>query len=68
MQEPISVPDFAISFMHHTGKKESKKEILKREKNKVTKNLLQRDSNPDRQNQLELKVRCHFPLNHLGKR
>ena len=50
MQEPISVPDFVNSFIHHTGKKESKREILKREKNKVTKNLLQRDSNPDRQN------------------
>ena len=36
--------------MHHTGKKESKKE---KEKNKVTKNLLQEDSNP---NSLELKM------------
>ena len=43
--------------MHHTGKKGSKKEMLKKEKkNKVTKNLLQGDSNPDPQNQLELKV------------
>ena len=40
--------------MHHTGKKESKKEILKtEEKNNVTKNLLQGDSNMDPQNQLE---------------
>ena len=39
--------------MHHTGKKESKKE---KEKNKVTKNLLQGDSNPDPPNSLELKM------------
>ena len=38
--------------MYHTGKKGSKKE---KEKNKVTINLLQGDSNPDPQNQLELK-------------
>ena len=38
-------------------KKESKKKIKKKRKNnKVTKNLLQGDSNPDPQNQLELKV------------
>ena len=37
-------------------KKRMKKEILKKEnKNKVTRNLLQGDSNPDPQNQLELK-------------
>ena len=42
--------------MHHTGKKESRKEILKKEKNKATKNWLQGDSNPDPQNQLKLKV------------
>ena len=43
--------------MCHTGKKESKKEFLKKEnKNKVTKNLLQGDSKQDPQNQLELKV------------
>ena len=51
--------------MHHTGKKESKKEILKkRKKNKVTKNLLQGNSNPDPQNQLELKVHASVPLNN----
>ena len=43
--------------MYHTGRKESKKEILRKDKkNKVTKSLLQGDSNPDPQNQLELKV------------
>ena len=43
--------------MHHTGKKESKKEILKKDKkNNVTKNLkLFGNSNPDPPNQLELK-------------
>ena len=43
--------------MHHTGKKESKKEILKKDKKtKVTKNLkLFGNSNLDPQNQLELK-------------
>ena len=39
--------------MHHTGKKESKKN---RKRNRVTKNLLQGDSKPDLPNQLELKV------------
>ena len=49
--------------MHQTGKKESKKEIKKKRKNdKVTKNLLQGDSNPDPQNQLEL----HTLLISLG--
>ena len=43
--------------MHHTGTKESKKEILKTgKKNKVTKNLLQEDWHPDPQDQLELKL------------
>ena len=43
--------------MHHTGKKESNKEIKKKkEKNKVTKNLLRGDSIPNQQNKLELKV------------
>ena len=43
--------------MHHTGKKESKKDIFKKDKkNNVTKNLkLFGNSNPDPQNQLELK-------------
>ena len=41
--------------MHHTGKnKESKNE--KEKKNKVTKNLLQGDSNPDPANTLGLKL------------
>ena len=39
--------------MYHTGKQEIFK---KRKKNQVTKNFLQGDSNPDHQNQLELKV------------
>ena len=43
---------YATSCMHHTGKKESKKE---KERKKVTKNLLQGDSNPDPPNTLELK-------------
>ena len=43
--------------MHHTGKKESKEEILKKEKKiKFKKNLLQGNSNPVPQNQFELKV------------
>ena len=47
--------------MHHKGKKESEKEILRKEEkiiNKVTKNFLQADSNADPQNQLELKVKA----------
>ena len=39
--------------MHNTGKK---KRVKKRKKSKVTKNLLQKNSNLDPQNQLELKV------------
>ena len=43
--------------MHHTGKKESRKEILKKEKNnKATKNLLQGYPNPDPQDQFKLKT------------
>ena len=46
--------------MQHTGKNESKKEIWKNEKKKKrrrsTRNLLEKDSNPDPQNQLELRV------------
>ena len=41
-----------LAMMHHTGKKEI---FRKRKKKKVTKNLLQGDSSPDPQNQLELK-------------
>ena len=48
------------------GKKERKKDILKKEKNKVTKNLLLGDSNPDPQNQLEIKNQLN-PLDHLCK-
>ena len=39
--------------MHHTSKKESKKE---KEKDRVTKNLLQGDQNPVPPNTLELKM------------
>ena len=39
--------------MHNIGKK---KRVKKRKKSKVTKNLPQKNSNPDPQNQLELKV------------
>ena len=50
--------------MHHLGKKESKKE--KEPKNKVTKNLLQGDSNPDPPSTLKLKIKRIYPLDHLG--
>ena len=48
-----------------SGKKESNKEILKKngKNNKVTKNLLQVDWNPDPQNQLELKVSASIQFN-----
>ena len=45
--------------MHHTGKKENKKE----KKNKVTKNLLQGDSNLDPPNTLELKMNASIHWN-----
>ena len=45
--------------MHHTGKKESKEEILEKEKIKVTKNLLQEDLNPDPQLQLKVIAPIH---------
>ena len=53
----FNLPHYVTSYMHHTGKKESKKEILKKDKkNNVTKNLkLFGNSNPDPLNQLELK-------------
>ena len=39
--------------MHHTDKKESKKEMLEKDKKKITNNLLQGDSNLGPQNQLK---------------
>ena len=48
--------------MHHTGKKESKKEKEKK-KNKVTKNMLWGDSNPDPPNTLELKMNASIHWN-----
>ena len=52
----FNLPHYVTSYMHHTGEKESKKEILKKgKKNRVTKNLVQGDSNPNPQNQLEIK-------------
>ena len=48
----IVSPHYVTSYTHHTGKKESKK----KKKHKVTKNLLQGDSNPDPPNKLELNV------------
>ena len=49
--------------MHHTGKKKVKERFKKKkkEKNNVTKNLLQGDSNTDPQNQLELKDNASIP-------
>ena len=45
-----------------------KKRFKKKKKTKVAKNLLQGDSNPDRQNQLELKVNAptHWLTNFSG--
>ena len=43
-----------------------KRFFKKRKKNQVTKNFLQGDSNPDHQNQLELKVNA-YQLDHLRK-
>ena len=38
----FNLPHYATSYMHHTGKKESEKEILKKIKKKIrSKNLLQ---------------------------
>ena len=47
----FNLPHYVTSFMHDTGKKESKKEIIteKEKKNKVIRNLLQGDSNPQNQ-------------------
>ena len=49
----FNLPHYVTSYMHHTGKKESEKE---KEKNNVTIILLQKDSNPDPPNTLELKM------------
>ena len=48
----FNLPHYLIRYMHHTRKKDSKKE--KEKKNKVTKNLLQGNSNPDAPNTLEV--------------
>ena len=53
----FNLPHYVTSCMHHKGKKkQSKKEILIKEKNKVTKHLLRGDPNADPQNQLEPNV------------
>ena len=51
--------------MHHTGKKENKKE---KEKKKVTKNLHQGDSNPDPIEYVRTKNERLYPLDQLDKR
>ena len=50
----FNLPHYVTSYMHHTGKKENKKE----KKNNVTKNLLQGYSNPDPPNTLGLKMKA----------
>ena len=55
----FNLPHYVTSYMQHTGKRESKKQILKKRGKKERKNYEKfplGDSNPDRQNQLELKV------------
>ena len=53
----FNLSHYVTSYIHHTGENESKKGVfLKKKNNKVTKNLLQEDSNTDPQNQLELNV------------
>ena len=56
--------------MHHTGKKESKKEILKNnnKENKVTKNLLPGKFEPGPSESVRTKGSRLYPLNHLCKR
>ena len=44
-----NLPHYVTSYMHHTSKKESKKEILKKKKDKVTKIIPQASPNPDPQ-------------------
>ena len=49
--------------MDHTGKKESEKEILKKETQiNGTENLLQGDSNPGHENQLKQKLPPRYTL------
>ena len=49
-------------------KKRVEKRCKEKKKNKVTKNLLQGDSNPDPENQLELKVRTSIHRTSSVKR
>ena len=51
----FNLPHYVTSYMHHTGKKESKKEIKKRRrKKKGYEKLLQGDWKQDLETQLEL--------------
>ena len=53
----FNLPQYVTSYIHHTDKKgEQRRDFQKRKKNKVTKNLLQGDTNPDPKNQLELRM------------
>ena len=63
----FNLPHYVTSYMHHTGKKENRKEKEK-EKNKVTKNLLQRDSNPDPIEYVRTTNERLYPPDHLDKR
>ena len=53
--------------IYTTQVKKRVKKKKKKKKKKVTKNLLQRDSNPNSPNSLELKM-DYTPLDYLGKR
>ena len=52
----ILLPAICTTQAKKRVKKRVKRDFKKRKKNKVTKNLPEGDSNPDPQNQLELKV------------
>ena len=57
----FNLPHMFLAICTTQVKKRVKKRFKKKaKKNKITRNLLQRDSNPDPQNQLELKVNAYI--------
>ena len=52
----FNFPHYVTSYMHHTGKKERVKRDYEESKQKRLRKICFKDSNPDPENQLELKV------------
>ena len=63
----FNLPHYVTSYMHHTGKKESKKGIFKKEKKiRIWKSTL-RGFEPGSSESVRTKSENFYPLDHLGQ-